>query len=70
MFIDCEKCGKRLVERLPNGLWRFKFGQSGGKPIVDIEIHGSMRFVCLRKTCRHTNTLHYFPPSNNNPEME
>jgi len=64
MFINCEKCGKRLIERLPNGLWRFKFGkQENNLCVVDIEIHGSLKITCLRRNCRHRNTLNYFPTS-------
>jgi ribosomal protein L37AE/L43A len=28
IFINCEKCGRRLIQRLPNGMWRFVFGKS------------------------------------------
>ena len=61
-FIHCEKCGKKLIERLPNGLWRFRFGKrDSSEPVVDMEIHGSLKMVCIRRTCRHPNILHYFP---------
>ena len=26
-FIKCVACGKPVLERLPNGLWRFRFGK-------------------------------------------
>ena len=62
MFIVCEKCGKKLIERLPNGMWRFKFGKrEGGKPVVDMEIHGSVKMLCLKRSCDHINVLNYFP---------
>ena len=62
MFIVCEKCGKKLIERLPNGIWRFRFGKrDGGTPVVDIEIHGSLKMVCIKRTCKHINILNYFP---------
>ena len=62
VFIPCEKCGKKLIERLPNGLWVFKFGKrDGSEPVVDIVIHGSLSMRCLRRTCRHLNVLNYFP---------
>jgi len=63
-FVYCEKCGKRLIERLPNGLWRFVFGVNPENPsnkIVDIFIHGNLQIKCLRKSCGHINTLNYFP---------
>jgi hypothetical protein len=65
MFVRCEKCGKKLIERLPNGLWRFKFGRRNGsdQPVIDMEIHGSISMRCLKRTCGHTNILNYFPPS-------
>ena len=63
MFVSCEKCGKKLVERLPNGLWHFKFGKTDKGSIIDIEIHGSMKIFCIRRSCRHLNTLNYFPSS-------
>lgn len=62
-FVFCEKCNKKLIERDPNGLWIFKFGKrEGGKPVVDMQIHGSLRMKCTRRSCGHVNVLHYFPP--------
>ena len=63
-FFYCEKCGKKLIQRLPNGMWRFIFGKSGDgtdSPPVDIEIYGSLRMKCLRRGCNHRNVLTYFP---------
>ena len=39
-FVKCAGCGKPLLERLPNGLWRFKFGKPrmidvSGRPIME-----------------------------------
>ena len=64
MFIYCEKCGKKLIERLPNGLWKFVFGKSTEahrEAPVNIEIHGSLKIKCLRRSCGHQNILNYFP---------
>jgi len=62
VFMVCEKCGKKLIERLPNGLWRFRFGKrEGSLPVVDMEIQGSIKMVCLKRSCRHINILNYFP---------
>lgn len=67
IFINCEKCGKRLIERLPNGLWKFVFGSRRSraghisKTPVNILIHGSLRIQCLKRTCQHMNVLNYFP---------
>ena len=66
-FLQCQRCNKRLIERLPNGLFRVIFG--GGKtrdgevlpPPVDMYIHGSVRMKCTRRTCREVNTFQYFP---------
>jgi hypothetical protein len=143
-FYFCEKCGKKLIARKPNGVWQFCFGRfsnastylvddlsengmgimvmnpsyfslppfviklnneeilvqriknniftdlkrgynktltsmhkSGTKvrevlqdesgeiiAPVNIEIHGSLRMVCLRKNCRHINIFNYFPNTN------
>lgn len=63
-FVTCERCGKRLIERLPNGLWRFCFGRNSsdpGRALVEILIHGNLQIKCWRHTCRHINTLNYFP---------
>ena len=69
IFFYCQICGKKLIERLPNGLWRFAFGRSiqeNGKPPVDMQIHGSLKMRCLRRSCRnenpdHWNVLNFFP---------
>lgn len=39
-FIMCKACNRPLIERLPNGLWRFKFGRPRmtddvGRPLVE-----------------------------------
>jgi hypothetical protein len=59
----CEKCNKLLMIRQDNGLWRFQFGRYGANktPVVDMEIHGSVRITCIRKTCRHPNVFDFFP---------
>lgn len=68
LFLHCEFCSKRLIERLPNGLFRFIFGggnqgvDSPKPPPVDMLIHGSLKMRCTRRTCREWNVLNYFPP--------
>lgn len=60
--VYCTKCHKKLLERDPNGTWIFKFGKrEGSEPVVDMEIHGSLKMRCTRRSCRHVNVLHYFP---------
>lgn len=63
IFYTCEMCGGKLIERLPNGVWKFRFGKQPGMktPAVDIEIYGSLRIKCWRRYCQHVNTLTYFP---------
>ena len=63
-YINCEKCGKRLIERLPNCLFRFLFGRrkGSGEPVVKMLINGSLKIRCLRSTCLHDNILTFFPP--------
>jgi len=64
-FEVCEKCGKRLIERMPNGLWHFIFGKPKDefKTFVPVEmfIQGNLKIKCLRRSCGHWNTLNYFP---------
>jgi len=64
VFIQCERCGKKLVKRLSNGLWHFKFGRDINgheNPPVDILIYGSLQMKCLNRDCGHINTLNYYP---------
>jgi len=64
LFINCEKCGKRLIERLPNGLWKFVFGKNLeelGEPPGEMLIQGNIVIKCLRRSCRHKNQLNFFP---------
>ena len=65
----CEKCGKKLIKRLPNGLFSFRFGKSGDNElmsIVDIQIHGSIKMKCINRKCNHVNVFNYFPPTISN----
>lgn len=62
IFIYCDKCGKKLLERMENGLFRFQFGnREGGVPVVDMEIQGNIRMKCIRRSCRHENILNFLP---------
>jgi hypothetical protein len=63
-FIVCEKCGKRLIERKPNGIFHFIFGKPGennSTAPVDMYIQGNMKIKCLRRTCNHWQVLSYLP---------
>ena len=62
-FIFCEKCGKKLLQRKPNGIFVFRFGRNNQskEPTIEIEIHGSLRIRCFRKKCGHINLINYFP---------
>lgn len=67
-FRVCEKCGKRIIERLSNGLFVFEFGRklkADGTfeeyAPVEIQIHGSVKIKCLSRLCNHWNIFHYFP---------
>jgi hypothetical protein len=69
-FYRCEICRKKLIERLPNGLWKFVFGKnvndSNSIPPVEMLIFGTVRMRCLRRSCRashpdHWNELYFFP---------
>ena len=63
-FVCCEKCGKKLIERQANGLWRFIFGkrkEGESEPPVQMEIYGSIRMKCLRRSCGYVNVLNYLP---------
>jgi len=66
IFINWEKCGKRLIERLPNGLWRFLYGKSSKHsldttPAVEMIIKGNLEIKCLSRKCKHVNKLSYLP---------
>ncbi len=64
IFVCCEKCGKKLIERLPNGIWRFVFGKApaeGANPPVEMFIHGNVKMRCIRRSCGHWNLLTFFP---------
>lgn len=61
MFYNCSICGKRILERQENGLWRFIFGkdQVNGFAPVDMIIYGSIKMRCLRRRCRKENPDHW-----------
>lgn len=61
-WICCEYCGKKLLWRKPNGLFCFKFGKSRkGGNVIEMEIHGSLKFRCFREECGKDNIINYFP---------
>jgi hypothetical protein len=74
LFMICEKCGKKIIERKPNGLFHFIFGKRRDKEgnfldfcPVDIIIHGSIKMRCLSRTCGHWNIFNYFSEIQSNP---
>ncbi len=70
MLINCKKCGRPLIERASNGLFRFKYGRNGKSNYtpVDILILGSIKMKCFREDCGEYNTLLFFPQKLNLPE--
>jgi len=63
-WIKCAKCGKKLLKRLPNALFEFKFGRrddDDGRPPVDIVIQGNLKIRCLRRGCGHETIINFFP---------
>ena len=75
ILISCKKCGKRLIERTPNGLWRFLYGRSSknsndNRPAVEMLIHGSVQMRCLDRKCRYMNELSMLPNNYENNQSE
>ena len=68
-FLHCSRCNKRLLERLQNGLFKFIFGGGTTRdgedypPPVDMQVHGSIKMKCTRRTCNQENIFNYFPHS-------
>ena len=51
MMMRCERCGKPLVERLPNGLWRFKFGKPAIKDENECAVYDEKTGKPLLRNC-------------------
>jgi len=60
-FIYCEKCGKKLIEQMPNGIFKFIFGGRVPPPVVEMYICGSIKMKCLRKSCGYFNEISFLP---------
>jgi len=61
-WIYCEKCGKKLLRRKPNGVFTFKFGRNSKKEnVIELEIFGSIRMKCFREDCQYVNVINFFP---------
>lgn len=59
MFVRCSLCGKELLVRQPNGLWRFRFGRNKDFVPVEMIIYGSVKMKCMRRSCRRENPRHW-----------
>ena len=56
MFINCEKCNKKLIKKTKEGAFHFLFGKRyGGTPPVDMKIYGSIEMKCMK--CDHVNNI-------------
>lgn len=67
-YFVCEKCGKKLIERMNNGIWHFAFGKMKdeegnitGESPVELFIYGSLKIKCLQRGCGHWNILNHYP---------
>ena len=65
-FYVCKHCGKRLIQRQPNGVWHFVYGRnpkysSSPFPPVEIFIFGSVKIRCISNKCGKMNTFNFFP---------
>ena len=68
-FLYCVKCHKKLLVRLPNGLFHLAYGNIRlpdgtlveGKPKIDLLIFGSVRIKCYSKVCEAWNVFNFFP---------
>jgi len=71
VLYKCEQCKRPLIERLPNGIWRFKFGKKkifksdNGEsqkwnPVL-MYVFGSVKIRCFRKDCGYWNVFNFFP---------
>lgn len=67
-WLYCRKCGKRLIKRLPNGMFHFRFGRSKdrstggfeGRSPVNMVISGMVKIRCFDESCGHTNVFSPF----------
>ena len=62
-FIHCAHCKGPLVEILPSGAWYFRFGkksEANPEPMVEMQIHGTVKMKCWRRTCGKTTVLNFF----------
>ena len=57
-FINCEKCGKRLIEYF-GGVYHFRFGKNEDldSTPVDMYVSGAIKMKCIRKSCNHWNSI-------------
>lgn len=72
--ILCEGCKEPLIQRLSNGLWKFKWGRQqkfneDNELIyewtpIELYVHGTIRIKCFRKDCAHWNDLTFLPNVN------
>jgi len=82
-FYRCERCGKKIIERLPNGLWKFAFGRQRveddqgkeicdcvSEPVVEMLVKGSIKMKCLRRECGHYTILPFYPNSSDFQEPQ
>jgi len=63
IFVNCEHCGKKLIEKQEDGRWYFAFGKSNnGSNIIPVEIYamGAIKIKCLRKSCHKWNIFNNF----------
>jgi len=72
MWLYCERCGKRLLRRLPNGLFEFEYGRARNNPQalarVRIRIYGDIQMHCLNVNCNCVSEFNMLPVPPKNRE--
>lgn len=73
IWVKCEHCGKRMMQRKYNGLFYFRFGRMNvtdsdiKDPMIEMEVIGSIRIRCWHRECRKWNVFNFFPNTISGP---
>jgi len=65
-FYTCKHCGKRLIQRQSNGVFKFQYGRNpkystSPYPPVEMYIFGSVKMRCINNKCSKMNAFNFFP---------
>lgn len=56
-FLLCKRCGRKILKKLADGSFEFRYGRRNDKHVVQISVVGKIEIKCFRNDCNYINVF-------------